>query len=247
MENLVIKENTYKSPFSRKYDWSIEWFKQNKPISRNPYAERATNKELELLNALMSVDVIGLGQAFKLFGIDRRKAGQMCKENKLVRHYIYLNGKPQVIYTLGREGQKLLGLEPAYKDYWLEYSVEDILKRLTFYQFYRCLPKTTFTAAPQPFTANIINSDKHFNVYVVKDNTRDIERLLTYNEYYSGRVFMILESFDEVLPLMEIIVRSQVKIRFVLEHDIAYALAEQKSIFNLFYYYDAEKRDFKIE
>ena len=58
---------------------------------------------------------------------------------------------------------------------------------------------------------------------------------------------MILESFDEVLPLMEIIVRSQVKIRFVLEKDIAYALAEEKSIFELFYFYDLQKREFVIE
>lgn len=232
------------SPFSLQHNWSVNWSRALK-IRGTERIIGESQKELLAMQALSAVNVIGLGQLFKRFGIDRKRAEKMCAEKKLVKHVVYQNRQNMVIYTLGEIGAKIIN-EPNYQiDYWLQYGIKDVLKRLAFYNLFLCFDNAKVERSLKPFTGIIKKGDTKLFVYVLRDQGKDLEHFLLYHDYFTERVIIVAEEIDHLNQLLPTLIESKIKLRVALDMDIY--KQKEKSIRDKFYYLDKTSRKFMLD
>lgn len=207
------------SPFSLSNDWTLGW--KRIPSSYRPmrYYNINSMKERKALKALASVGLIGGKQLFNLFSIKRKEISNMLKTDKLVKHELNKSKEKIIpIYTLGINGAKAIKLDIYEENYWINFDITDVLKRLLFFQLYRRFSTHKVYPAPNPFVSAIENNNNIIYVYVLKGDIGDLLRYLKWELKSYHRIIIVTESVDLLQPLDLYI--KDLKLRVVLEKDL---------------------------
>ena len=192
-----------RSPFSLQHEWNLFW-------KRIPSNEKTMNfiqcnspKEQKALHALARVGVIGGRQLFHLFSIDKKRLKKMVREQKIVRHEMKLKNKIIPIYTLGQTGAVITNHTAYEVNYWVEYRIEDVLKRLLFFKLYQYFPGSKVLPTPEPFVGAIRFGKNVFYIYVVRGDTTDLMNYLKWQGHkFNGRLILIAENLKHVQPIL---------------------------------------------
>lgn len=193
------------SPFSLSHDWSLEWTRVPSHIKPFKFINGESPKERKALEALASVGIIGGLQLSRLFSLDKNQKRKMVREKKLVRHELKKNNRSIPVYTLGINGAVIAGLPKYDANYWVEYKVEDVLKRLLFFQLYEHFPNAKILPAMDPFIGMIFYKKKPIYIYVVRGHSADLKLFLKW-ESLSDRVIVVTENLnhlDLIKPFIE--------------------------------------------
>lgn len=222
------------NPFSLEKDWSVSWIILPSNFKRMKYFNGESPKELRAIKSLAAVGVISGKQLKELFGLDRKRIKLMTLEHKLVRHTLKSDKQTIPVYTLGANGAVMAGVADVYKmNYWMAYKIEDILKRLLFFQLYKhfqnCIPNASVQPSPKPFVGAIELDGKQFYVYVVCGNTNDFNMFLKWNETFSERIILLTESLRHLEPLKWVL--SNHKCRIAMNADLFSEAGQFQSIF----------------
>jgi len=205
------------SPFSLSHDWNLVW-KRLSSVSP-PRLIGGSPKEIRAAKAIASIGAIGGVQLSRIFfNRDRKRGPRMAKTYRLVRHEIIKGKQPIPIYTLGPNGAIMAGLSDYEVNYWVTYRVEDVLKRLLFFQLYDKFPDAPpILPAPPPFIGTILFQEKPLYVYVVRGK---IEDLLMYLKWHSlrERMIIITESLHHLEPFN--MFASELKVRVTTDLDL---------------------------
>lgn len=225
------------NPFSLTNEFVVHWVRLPSNYKRFERFNGESPKESHALKALASVGLIGGQQLQQLFNIDKKRLSAMQREHKLVRHEIKLKGQIIPVYTLGENGAIMANMHDYYEiNYWVKYSVEDVLKRLLFFalykQFYNFSEEFQIQSAPNPFVSAIIK-DHPFYVYVVRGSTEDLLNFLKWSEHFNERLILVTESLKHIEPLKWVLVNK--KVRIALDEDL---LKESEHIQQLFFHLD---------
>ncbi len=188
-------------------------------------------RELKALDALSKIGVIGGQQLFRLFNIDKKRLKKMVREKKLVRHEIKLENKIIPIYTLGTSGSIITGIENYYEsNYWVEYEIKDVLKRLLFFNLYQFFYGQKIIPAPDPFVGGFELNNNLLYVYVIRGDSNDLIQYLKWKKQtLSARVILITESIKHIQPIL--MHTTSLKIRITTDDKLANA----ENIQDLFY------------
>ncbi|QUW23390.1 hypothetical protein JSQ81_07660 [Sporosarcina sp. Marseille-Q4063] len=223
------------SPFSLSHEWSLYWTRIPSNIKRSNFVNGESPKERKALEALAAVGVIGGAQISRLFSLDKKRLKRMVAEKKIVRHEIHRNKQVIPIYTLGINGAVIAGLNDCYEsNYWVEYKIEDVLKRLLFFQLFKHFPKAKFLPTQEPFSGVIQFQGKPIYVYVVRGDVNDLLMYLKWNgKNFNERLIIIAESIKHLQPLK--VSAATLKLRVALDEDLRDGV---KDLQNLFYFLD---------
>lgn len=223
------------SPFSLSHQWSLHWTRIASNIKRSDYVNGESPKERKALEALAAVGIIGGVQLFRLFSLDKKRLKRMVAEKKIVRHEIHRNKQVLQVFTLGINGAVIAGLKDSYEsNYWVEYKIEDVLKRLLFFQLFQRFPKAKFLPTQEPFSGVIQFEGKPIYVYVVRGDVNDLLMYLKWNgKNFNERLIIITESIKHLQPLK--ISAAKLKLRIALDMDLR---DEVKDLQKLFYFLD---------
>ncbi|WP_186668774.1 hypothetical protein [Sporosarcina sp. BP05] len=208
------------SPYSLSHEWSLHWTRIPSNIKRSDYINGESPKERKALEALAAVGIIEGAQLFRLFSLDKKRLKRMVMEKKIVWHEIHRNQQVVPIYTIGINGAVIAGLNDCYEsNYWVEYKIEDVLKRLLFFQLLKQFPESKVVPAQLPFSGAIQFQGKPIYLYVVRGDVND---LLTYlkwrGKHFKDRVIIITESIRHLLPLR--VTAAALKVRVALDLDL---------------------------
>ncbi|RKJ51420.1 hypothetical protein D7X33_32205, partial [Butyricicoccus sp. 1XD8-22] len=170
------------SPFSLEHTWAVYWKRLPSNMQDRPILGQVASNEEKALKAIASVGLITANQLLNLYSLSSNKLTRMVKRNRIVQHEIVMNDKYRIaIYSLGINGAKIVGL-PGYEvNYWVKYSIHDILKRLLFFSFYERFHQNELIPVPNPFMGAIIINDKPMFVYVVRGDLNDLSMYLKWN------------------------------------------------------------------
>lgn len=216
------------SPFSLSHDWTLCW---KRVYGRgNPYVNGESPREQKALQALGAVGVIGSSQLMRLFlNRDKNRRKRMVREKKLVRHEIRRNNQSIPIYTLGPNGAPIAKVSEYEDNYWVTYKVEDVLKRLLFFQLYAKFPKARIVPAPSPFVGAISFKSNLFYVYVIRGDMQDLLVHLKWHPF-TERMIILTESLNHLQPLNAF--APDLKVRVTTDQDL------RGDLRNLFYFWD---------
>src|SRR5699024_6918594 len=132
-------------------------------------------REKKSLEALSAVGVIGKKQLSRLFSLGANEIDNMTRMFKLMKHKLKRGKNYEIpIYTLGIRGAMALKLDAYESNYWTTYTIEDVLKRLLFFQLYHYFPTLKLLPAPSPFIASLLSNDNIINVYIMKGNAHEL-------------------------------------------------------------------------
>jgi len=152
------------------------------------------------LEALAAVGIIEGAQLFRLFSLDKKRLKRMVLEKKIVRHELIRNKQVIPIFTLGINGAVIGGLEDSYEsNYWVEYKVEDVLKRLLFFQLFKHFTESKVFPTSEPFSGAIGFKEKLIYVYVVRGDVSDLLMYFKWKgRYFNERFIIVTESLQHL-------------------------------------------------
>lgn len=161
--------------FSLSFEWCLYWTRIPSNIKRSDFVNGESPKEQKALEALAVVGVIGGAQLFRLFSLDKKRLKRSVAEKKVVRNEIKMNKQVIPIFTLGINGAIIAGLEESYEsNYWVEYKIKDVLKRLLFFRLFQNFPESKIMPKREPFSGAIQFQSKPIYVYVVRGDVNDL-------------------------------------------------------------------------
>ncbi|PIC68941.1 hypothetical protein CSV77_16400 [Sporosarcina sp. P16b] len=231
------------SPFSLSHEWSLHWTRIPSNIKRSDFVNGESLKERKALEALAAVGVIGGAQLFRLFSLDKKRLKQMAAEKKIVRHEIHREKKIVPIYSLGINGAVIAGLNDCYEsNYWIKYKIEDVLKRLLFFQLFQHFPESKVLPTQEPFSGAIQFHGKPIYVYVVRGDVNDLLMYLKWGgKHFNERLIIITESIRH-LQLIKVNAK-KLKVRVAIDVDLRESIGDLRK---LFYFLD-ESGEFVTE
>src|SRR5690625_4599800 len=163
------------SPFSLEHDWVVHWKRLPSNMSERPILGQVAENEERALKAIASVGIITSSQLFNLFRLNKNRLDRMVKRQRVVRHQLVLNNKHRIsVYTLGINGAKIANLSGYEVNYWVEYRITDILKRLLFFSLYERFKSAELVTAVDPFSGTLMINGKPMYVYVVRGDVNDL-------------------------------------------------------------------------
>ncbi|MEK5069611.1 hypothetical protein [Sporosarcina sp. FSL K6-1508] len=223
------------SPYSLSHDWSLHWTRIPSNIKRSDYVNGESPKERKALEALAAVGLIGGAQLSRLFSLDKKRLKRMAVEKKIVRHEIKMNKQVIPIFTLGVNGAAVAGLNDCYEsNYWVEYKIEDVLKRLLFFQLFQYFPESKVFPTQGPFSGAIQFQGKPIYVYVVRGDVNDLLMHLKWiGKHFNERLIIITESIRHLHPLK--VTAETIKVRVAVDVDLR---DDINDIQKLFYFLD---------
>ena len=190
-------------------------------------------KENKALKALAAVDIIGGRQLSRLFALDKKRLRKMVREHKLVRHEMKLDKKTIPIYSLGEVGATIAKVHGYEVNYWVEYRVQDILKRILFFELLQLFPDSTILPAPEPFIGAINYNGTPLFIYVTRGDINDLLMFLKWqNKSFSDRIIVITESLEN-LHSLKLYIKNK-RIRMTTDGE----LFQREGIQNLFFFLD---------
>lgn len=206
------------SPFSLSHDWAIHWDRLPSNFREGPILGQIAKNEEEALNAIASVGIISSSQMFNLFRLNRNRLKRMVERNRLVQHEIVLNNKQRIsLYTLGVNGAKITKLVGYEVNYWVEYTITDVLKRLLFFSFYERFYPVKLLPAIDPFVGTVLINEKPMYVYVLRGDVNDLMMYLKWN-HLNERLIIVTESLsflEQLKPFLH-----DLQLRVILDHSI---------------------------
>lgn len=218
------------SSFSLSLNWKLEWEKHPRHGKQKLYGN--SQKEKNLLEALASIGIIGGAQLSRIFNVDKPAKRKMAHEGKIIPHIIYKEKQPVPIFTLGPTGAAMISLESYINQYWMEYNVPEVLKRLLYFELYRKFPKAKILPALPPFVGTIRFHDHLYYVYVVRGDINDLLMHLKWKAS-AERMFVVTESLNHLQPLH--IYAEDLRVRVTTDDDL-------KGNFNNLFYHWASGR-----
>lgn len=229
------------SPFSLENDWVVHWERLPSNFQAGPILGQVSINEQQALKAVASVGLITASQLFNLFSLNSDRVKKMVKRNRLVKHELVMNKEYRItMFSLGVNGAKIAGVMGYYKiNYWVEYRIPDILKRLLFLNFYERFYPNELLPAIDPFVGAIKINDKLMYVYVVRGDLNDIMMYLKWNPF-KERLILITESLlylEQLKPFLH-----DMKVRVILDESI---LDKGSQLNNSFYMF--EENEFQLE
>lgn len=220
------------SPYSLSHEWNLHWIRIPSNIKRSDYINGESPKERKALEALAAVGIIEGAQLFRLFSMDKKRLKRMVMEKKIVRHELIRNKQTIPIFTLGINGAVIGGLKESYEsNYWVEYKIEDVLKRLLFCQLFQHFAESKVLPTPEPFSGAIEFKGKPIYVYVVRGDVSDLLMYLKWRrKNFNDRIIIITESIRHLQPLKLII--ENFKLRVTVDKDLGgNSKVDQKSFY----------------
>jgi hypothetical protein len=208
------------SPFSLSHQWSLHWTRIPSNIKRLDFVNAESPKERKALEAVAAVVVIGGAQISRLFSLDKKRLKRMAAEKKIVRHEIHRNQQVVPIYTIGINGAVIAGLNDRFEsNYWVEYKIEDVLKRLLFFQLIQHFPESKVLPTQEPFSGAIQYQGKPIYMYVVRGDVNDLLMYLKWSgKNFNERLIIITESIRHLQPLK--VIAETLKLRVALDVDL---------------------------
>jgi len=222
------------SPYSLSHEWNLHWTRIPSNVRASDYINGESPKERKALEALAAVGTIEGAQLFRLFSLDKKRLKRMVLEKKIVRHELIRNKQVIPIFTLGINGAVIGGLKDSYdSNYWVEYKIEDVLKRLLFFRLFQHFPESQILPTQEPFLGAIQFMDNPIYVYVVRGNMSDLLMFLKWRgEQHNERFIIITESFHHLRPL--VMINKKLKLRIALDFDLQNETVSIQDIFYLF-------------
>ena len=219
------------SPYSLSHEWSLHWTRIPSNIKRSAFVNGESPKERKALEALAAVGLIGGTQLSRLFNLDKKRLIRMVAEKKIVRHEIHRNKQVIPIYTLGINGAVIAGLNEGYEgNYWVEYKIEDVLKRILFFQLYKHFPESKVLPTQEPFSGAIKFQGKRFYVYVVRGEVNDLLMYFKWSgKKFNERLIIITESIRHLQPFKEI--AETLKVRVAVDVDLLDDIGDYQKLF----------------
>lgn len=223
------------SPFSLQHDWELFWKRLSSNEKVPEFIQCESQKEQKALNAIAKIGIIGGRHLFHLFSIDKKRLKKMEREKKIVRHELKRGNHIIPIYTLGLAGS-IITRHSAYEvNHWVEYRLEDVLKRLLFFKFYEFFSDLSIIPAPEPFVGAINLKNNPLYVYIVRGDTTDLLNYLKWKRHtFNGRLIVITEDLGHIKPF--IMHTKHLKMRITTDND----LLQSNSIRDLFYFLNKE-------
>lgn len=223
------------SPFSLKHKWSLFWNRLPSNLRPMELIQCDSKREQKALHAIANIGVIGGRQLFHLFSIDKKRLKKMEREQKVVRHVIKKGNQIIPIFTLGPTGS-IITKHTAYEpNYWVEYHVEDVLKRLLYFRLYQFFPEASIVPTTEPFVGGMDIKGNPLYVYVVRGDTSDLLNYLKWRgNTFNGRLIIIAEDFKHIQPL--VMYTKDIKMRLTSDND----LMQANSMRELFYFMSKE-------
>lgn len=118
-------------------------------------------------------------------------------------------------------------------NYWVEYKIEDVLKRLLFFQLYKHFAGSKILPTSEPFSGVIEFKGKPIYVYVVRGDVSDLLMYLKWRgRYFNERIIIITES----LRHLEYIIMNAVRLKIRIALDID--LRDVNNFSDIFYFLD---------
>jgi len=223
-----------KSPFSLQQEWHLFWNRIPSNAEVMDYIQCDSPREQKALFALSRIGIIGRRQLFHLFSIDKKRLKKMVKERKVVRHEMRLENKIIPIYALGQSGAIITKLTTYEPNYWVEYKLEDVLKRLLFFSMYRFFAQSNIIPTPEPFVGAIEFKGSPLYIYVLRGDTTDLTMYLKWqNHTFNGRMIIIAEKLNHIQPIL--MHTKDIKLRITTDHDLIHGGNLQE----LFYFIDS--------
>lgn len=220
------------SPFSLEHDWAIHWRRIPSNFQEAPILGQIAENEEEAIYAVASVGLITANQLFNLYSLTRKKVTRMVKRHRLVEHKLVMNDKHTIsVYSLGINGAKIAGVSGYESNYWVKYTIEDVLKRLLFFSFYERFYPNKLSPAIDPFMGAITINQKPMYVYVVRGDLNDIMMFLKWNPLHE-RLIIITESLSflgELKPYLH-----NIKLRVILDNSVVDKKQPMNKSFYLF-------------
>lgn len=219
------------SPFSLSHQWGLHWTRIPSNIKRSDFVNGESPKERKALEALAAVGVIGGAQLFRLFSLDKKRLKRMVAEKKIVRHEIHRKKQIVPIYSLGINGEVIAGLNDCYEsNYWVEYKIEDVLKRLLFFQLFQHFPESKVLPTQEPFSGAIQFHGKPIYVYVVRGDVNDLLMYLKWGgKHFNERLIIITESIRHLQPLK--VTAETLKLRVAVDVDLRDDIEDLQKLF----------------
>lgn len=223
------------SPYSLSHEWNLHWTRIPSNVRASDYINGESPKERKALEALAAVGTIEGAQLFRLFSLDKKRLKRMVLEKKIVRHELIRNKQVIPIFTLGINGAVIGGLKDSYdSNYWVEYKIEDVLKRLLFFQLFQHFTGSKAFPTPEPFSGAIGFKGKSIYVYVVRGDVSDLLMYLKWKDKKNNDRFVIVT--ESIQHLKELKLNAKIlKLRVALDKDL---LGNIKSHQNLFYFFE---------
>lgn len=208
------------SPYSLSHEWNLHWIRIPSNIKRSDYINGESPKERKALEALAAVGIIEGAQLFRLFSLDKKRLKRMSDEKKIVRHVLKRNKLAIPIFALGINGAVIAGLKDSYEsNYWVEYKIEDVLKRLLFFQLSRHFPDSKIIPTQEPFSGAIQFQGKPIYVYVVRGDVSDLLMYLKWkHKYFNERLIIITESIKHLQSVK--LIFEMLKLRVAIDIDL---------------------------
>lgn len=212
-------DETFISPYSLyQYEWKLEW--QTVSFDKKSLVpnENRSKKQERAIEAISTIGVIDSKHLESVFQIGKEKAKKMCARHLLERHSLYKGDLKIPIYTVGKYGgNKIM---PEFDNYWLDMTITDVLKALTFFDFYYLLGEQEILSAPKPFTGAIRIKDALFYVYINRDGIKDLTTFLKWKRDFQERIFVVTESLDSLQELNMFLETSTIKMRVILDKQL---------------------------
>jgi len=219
------------SPFSLQHSWGMFWKRIPSNEKMPEFIQCESPKEQKALHAIAKIGLIGGRQLFHLFSLDKKRLKKMEREKKIVRHELRRENQIIPIYTLGIAGSVITKHSAYEENHWVEYRVEDVLKRLLFFKFYEYFNDLPIIPTVEPFVGAIDLKNNPLYVYVVRGDTADLLNYLKWKTHtFNGRLIIITENLRHVKPF--IMHTQNLKMRITTDSD----LMQSNSMRELFYF-----------
>lgn len=216
-----MNSSNFISSFSyEQYTWDIDWeiVPSNAKYDR-PF-ETQSIKEQKALEAIASIGVIGSVQLRRLFKLDKSRVKRMVGRKMLVRHELKRNGQVIPVYTIGKAGANKV--MPVYiENYWLEWNIEEVLKRLVFFQFCYLFENSNIKImpSPNPFIGSLKLNKNIFHVYITRGKIDDLMMYLKWKNV-SERIIIIAENLNQLKPLEIFLKEVHLKVRVTTDEQL---------------------------
>lgn len=224
---------TYLSPFSIQHEAIINWktMTSKERPNRNGMIN-VPDKMMNLIDDLAVVGVIGSAQCKRIYvrsnsgkHISKAMALGLLKEHELVRN------KQQIpIYTLGPTGMMLAGIDyERNANFWKLLKKEDVMQRLVFFQLhgqFKEIEGIKVVPSEKPFVAGIQILDNTFHVLVMRGNESIVQNYFKFEKDIPGRIIIVLETLNQVLPIQNEIKPFADRIRLTTDERLKMPLSE---------------------
>lgn len=237
----MTEQETIQSKYSMTHDWSIFWNRlpSNYKWKPLPVVSEPTEKEINALSALACVGLMTAKQFEEIYSIPTGKLKDMRLSQKIIRHEIKVNKKPTAIYTLGLNGAKIANMpaEIYEMNYWIEYTKEDIAKRILFFELVKQMksvnPNIKVQPAPSPFTATISFKNKDLYVYGLRGDGMDFIMSMKWSKekFLNKQIIILTEKLEHLELIKEFF--ADLQIRIATDETI---LSSISTIQDLFYF-----------